>query len=143
MNAIQAKNLVDGLSYEKEFLPIINSLFEMPFVKLPQYDQLDFINRRNKMVIEVKNRNITKQQYVDVMIGCNKLRKIRELLKANFRGFLFFNFTDGLYYYEVKTEDDEGMYVGMGGRNDRGKNERKLCYFIPNRLLTKAEKLIL
>tara|TARA_R110000824_G_scaffold230198_1_gene417834 strand:- start:205 stop:519 length:315 start_codon:yes stop_codon:yes gene_type:complete len=104
---------------------------------------MDFINREKKILVEVKNRRIRHDSFNEIMIGLNKIKKAREMKKNGFRTFIFWNFKDGLYFYEPIEKDEHGMYIADGGTRRRGENEVKLCYFVPHSLLTKAEKLIL
>ena len=143
MNAIKQADLTFGLNYEKKFQPIIEELFCMKFKKMGYYSQMDFINRENKILVEVKNRRIRHNSFNEIMIGKNKIEKARKMKNDGFRTFIFWNFKDGLYFYEPKEKDEGGMYLADGGTSRRGENEIKLCYYIPHSLLTKAEKLTL
>ena len=123
------KDLEFGLSNE-----------EILFDKLKVFDNT--IKKTNKMcfcdyegentLIELKTRRNTKDKYPTTMIGLNKITKF---LKSNKKGYCVFNFTDGIYYYEVDNETLKKCNTGRGGRNDRGRAEYKDYCFIPIELL--------
>ena len=55
MNTLALQDQKFGLDYEKEFLPIIETLFKMSFTKLGEFASYDFINREHKIFVEIKN----------------------------------------------------------------------------------------
>ena len=62
------------------------------------------------------------------MIGCNK---IKNALKVEGRKIIFcFKFEDGLFYWEFDKEKIPNLDLRLGGRIDRGKDERRPYYFI-------------
>ena len=70
------------------------------------------------------------------MISCNKLLFARHCGKDC---YFVFNFTDGLFYYKFdKMDYDTGVIrSAYGGRNDRGKDEKKPYCYINIKLLRK------
>ena len=68
------------------------------------------------------------------MIGVNKI----EFASKSCRECYFvFNFWDGVFNWKFNKEDIENgdVFYAMGGRCDRGRNERKLYAYIKNHLL--------
>ena len=92
MNSVKRADLIFGLNYEKEFQPIIEKLFNMKFLQLPKFSVIDFINRENKILIEVKHRRCNHNSYNEIMIGTNKIDKARKMKKEGFRTFIFWKF---------------------------------------------------
>mgnify|MGYP006160766375 CR=1 FL=1 len=88
--------------------------------KTTKYHAFDFIN--DKYVIEVKTRRIRHNQYKTQIFGENKLRAGAKYLQEGKQPIFVFNCTDGVFcWYQSK---DDIVQTAMGGRSDRGKQER-------------------
>lgn len=96
---------------------------------LDRYNSFDFEN--DKILIELKTRRTYHNSYFDTMISASKIDKgtieLRNGRKE--RVLFFFQFTDGLYYYELK----EDIIL----RKDYFKGV--LYYFIPVEMLKETE----
>jgi hypothetical protein len=70
------------------------------------------------------------------MIGKNK---VEFSLKSKRKCILAWRFTDGIFYYIVNKKDIESgdVFYAMGGRSDRGIDERKMVAYIKKELLVK------
>ena len=99
-------------------------LFKNPF------NYMDMISTDNKNVMELKSRNIKSNQYPDMMIGLNKINEAKYSYEKADYHFLFLC-KDGLYGWIYSPE--KKLNIRMGGRIDRGKDERKMCAFIPSK----------
>ena len=95
-----------------------------------KYAVFDFENK--DLQIELKNRRCSSKTYPSMMIGLNKIIKAQQDIDKKKSIFLW-NLTDGLFMWEYNDED---YYVSMGGRTNRGKDERKQTAFIPMDCLT-------
>ena len=84
------------------------------------------------ILVELKTRKCTKNKYESTMIGCNKITdaqtKINEI--PNLKIYFVFSFTDCLTYWEYTAEKMRQLPIRKGGRNDRGKKEEGLYFYI-------------
>lgn len=141
-----------GTKFEDLLLEYLNQNPELehgtPLVKFKNpYAQMDF--RNDEWRCELKSRRISIHSYQDLMIGANKIREaeINYNLRATHQTIIKYRFyfilKEGVYYWDFKPnpeEDDESeelyYYFKEGGRQDRGKDERKECAFIFTEHLT-------
>lgn len=68
--------------------------------------EYDFISNDNKIIFELKSRNVYKDQYHTTIIGKNKLDIANKKMKEGYKVYFLFKFNDGLYYTEY-TDDME------------------------------------
>jgi hypothetical protein len=70
------------------------------------------------------------------MIGENKIRFAE---KTNRKVILVWNFQDGVYFYQFDKNDisNGNITFRMGGRTDRGKDERKMYAYVSKDLIEK------
>lgn len=96
-----------------------------------KYDLFDY--ESDTVLIELKTRRNFHNTYFDTMIGSNKIeegcRQLNKKLKQ--KVMFYFQFTDGLFYYELKED--------FVLRRDYFKG--KAYYFIPIELLCRSEVL--
>ena len=130
MNNRKQKDLEFGNYYERKVIEWLNendySNDKLKFFKNP-FNVMDMCNSKN--IIELKTRRINHNQYFDLMIGLNKIVEAEKNTNDDIQYTMIFLCKDGLYgwtYCEGKPYD-----IRMGGRSDRGKDERKLCAFLP------------
>jgi hypothetical protein len=116
-----------GLESEELCLPILKEKFDKYLMKnTNQYAIFDYIG--GKCFVELKTRRFESTKYPDMMIGVNK---INSCLKVKNRDIYFcFKFTDGLYYWEFHPDKVKELDLRLGGRIDRGVDERRPYYFI-------------
>lgn len=100
-----------------------------------KYNVVDYIN--DKWVCELKSRRYSIHDFADLMIGKNKIEEAEKAYKnENHKSYRFyFTMKEGIYYWDFQynpenDEDDMIYYFGMGGRTDRGIDERKECAYI-------------
>jgi hypothetical protein len=71
------------------------------------------------------------------MIGVNK---IKNAMKVEGRKVIFcIKFDDGLFYWEFDKEKIDNLDLRLGGRIDRGVDERRPYYFLKVSDMTKIE----
>ena len=107
---------------------------------LDKYNIIDYVNDTH--LIELKSRRVYRRTYETTMIGQNKIDAMKKGLLLGMRCICLFNFTNGLYYYEITKDSIKNIKENMyGGRSDRGDNEYKAngYTYIPTLLLTKIE----
>jgi hypothetical protein len=106
-----------------------------------KYSVLDFHSTEHKLICEVKGRRVSSKTYSTTMIGANKLEFARKLNLEGNTILFFFDFTDGLYYFDYKdfhTISQHKWYSKkIGGTNKRGLSEYKVHNYIPICLLKK------
>ena len=108
------------------------------------FDVIDFIDKTNKVGIELKSRTNAYNTYPTTFITKHKIDVMRKLMKKkDYEIFLYFVFRDlkgckieKCYYYQLLKEEREGEYTEWGGTWRRGRRERKLHYYIPIKYLT-------
>ena len=86
---------------EQEILIKVNKQFERNFVKSPKrYDTFDGTDE--EYLVEIKCRNVKKEQYPDTLIGANKIKKLTIENKL----LCIFKFLDGDFYYWWNADDN-------------------------------------
>lgn len=101
-----------------------------------KWNVVDFIN--DEWVCELKSRRYSIHSFHSFMVGENKLREAEEeYKKEHHKQFRFyFILREGVYYWDFEpnppedSEEEINYYYEMGGRNDRGKDERKITGYI-------------
>lgn len=119
---------------EDKCLPIFREKIDKKLAKTNQYSYVDYISPNS--YVEIKTRNCNHDAYEDIMIGKNK---VLFCLKSHRNCYLAWNFQDGIYYWKVNQQDitDGKVYYAMGGRQDRGIDERKEVAYVKRELLVK------
>ena len=133
MNNKQQKDIEMGNYYERKVLKWFNandySQNKLSFYSNP-FNVMDMVSQDRKNILELKSRRILHLQYPDIMIGLNKIEEAIKHSK-NYDYYLLFLCKDGLYKW--KYAKGKKYDIRMGGRMDRGKDERKMCAFIPTK----------
>jgi hypothetical protein len=129
------KDLNFGLPNEELLLPLIRRTFDAT-IKRTTNRNFVFDYEGVDTYAELKTRRIYHNQFDDIMIGKNKLDFA---LNCGKDVFFCYSLIDGNYYYKFSKEDisNQGITFREGGRQDRGKDERKKCGFIKTNLLKK------
>ena len=99
-----------------------------------EFNLFDLRDKKNKIIVEVKERYNTKNKYPTTMVGENKYIKAKDYFDRSYEVLFVFKFTDGIYYYEYCNED---LPVKIGGRCDRGRPEYKNYVYIDIKKLIK------
>lgn len=123
-----------GIAEENKLLDLFRERFDKCLCKTSTTAIIDYISP--KTYLELKSRNCNHDKFEDIMIGENKIRFAE---KTNRRVVLVWNFQDGVYYYDFDKNDitNGKITFRMGGRSDRGKNEKKICAYVSRDLLQK------
>ncbi len=121
-----------GDAYEVKFNKLINTWFDCPFEKERSgWGTIDFFNKDNKVAVEVKRRRINKGQFYDIIIGYNKYRAARKLMRKGYKVYFFWKFKDRLCFWNVPTILPDYVKIAKGGTYRRGNNETSDCLYIP------------
>lgn len=130
MNNHFRKDRTFGATNEQKVLDYINKNTIDKFIKTKdRYCYYDFEN--TNYICELKSRRNSYRAYPTTMVSQSKIDKS----ETNNKKLLFlFLFTDGLYSYKYKSDDD--LKLGLGGRNDRINKEINKYCFIPIKLLS-------
>jgi uncharacterized protein (DUF3820 family) len=131
VNQVKRNDLIYGDIKEKDLLPVLEDYFKVKLTKLGEYNEFDFVNKEKKILVELKSRRITKDQYPSTMIGYNKIEKGFDKIEEGYSIYFVFCFLDVLSYYELELVTYNHKWVSIGGRTDRGKVERKDYCYIP------------
>jgi hypothetical protein len=130
----QTSDLIFGDNIEKQCIIKFNEYFKCSLQKISKCSIIDFIDEDNKIVIELKGRRVKKHQYIDTMIGTNKLIESDKYIKLGYTVYFAFSFTDKLCYYQYNGTINKS-WCRNGGRCDRGRDEYNQYYNIPCKLL--------
>ena len=113
----------------------IEQFFNQKLNKLDYYNDFDFTNNNNNLLIELKSRRCKITDYSDTMISISKINKAKKLIKNKNKKidvyFFFYYIQNDLYYWKyddiVLRVDNNCNYRGI----------RKPYTYIPTNLLTK------
>ena len=119
-----------GLKNETECFNKIQKFFNEPIEKLDYYNNFDFSNLDNSIMIELKSRRCKITEYNDTMISISKINKAKKLIKNKDKKiqiyFFFYHLDDDLYYW--KYDDKTILRVD-------NKKKNKFQFFYPYFLL--------
>ena len=133
-NNLKNIDLKFGLNSEKIILEIIKKKFNNNIIQTNKYDIFDFYDDENKIYFELKTRKCSKNQYLDSMIGLNKINYASKN-HSDYTFYFIFAFDDDILYW--KYDENIQLNYRSGGRNDRNKNEYKDYAYIPINLMSK------
>ena len=114
----------------------IEKFFNQKLNKLDYYNDFDFTNNNNNLLIELKSRRCKITDYSDTMISISKINKAKKIIKNKNTKidvyFFFYYLHNDLYYWKFDDKinlrvDDNCNYRGI----------RKSYAYIPTNLLTK------
>ena len=104
--------------------------------KLDYYNEFDFTNSDNTIMIELKSRRCKITEYNDTMISLLKINKAKKLVKNKNKNiqiyFFFFYLQNELYYWKYNDKIDLRV-----GNNCDYRGIRKPYAYIETKLLTK------
>jgi hypothetical protein len=123
-----------GFDEEKKILPILNKFFKLNMETRHRKAPLDFIDRKNKVVAELKARHHSFDTFPSWMIGMNKMDCAFEWIRKGYIFYFINTYENGdIYFYELKNKNHfDEKWEHMGGRTDRGKDEKYLYAYIPS-----------
>ena len=122
MNQTKIRDLQFGNSNETRIKPKLDHVFGNLIDNniLNKYSKIDFQN--DSFAIEYKRRRIQFGRYPTLFFDEGKINEGWEYVRRGIRTFFIWECNDDLYYWELKTGE---YFYEVGGRTDRGKNERK------------------
>jgi hypothetical protein len=140
INAIKKKDLEVGKKSENDMITKFNGVFgELKFTG--RYDNFDFYN--NDFYVELKTRNIKHNQYKTLFFSEFKFFKGLEFIKLNKRVVFIWRCKNGCFYWELKNDNYESEgFMAIGGRTDRGKNERYNLFNVKIEFIKPLEEFI-
>ena len=125
-----------GLENERICQSKIENFFNEKLNKLDYYNDFDFSNSDNTIMIELKSRRCSINEYNDTMLSISKINKAKKLSKNKNKNiqiyFFFYYLKNELYYWKYNEKiilriDNNCNYRGI----------RKSYTYIPTNLLTK------
>ena len=99
-----------GLKNETECFEKIQNFFNEKIIKLDYYNNFDFSNSDNTIIIELKSRRCKIDDYEDTMINISKINKAKKLVKNKDKKFeiyfFFYYLQNDLYYWKFDDKID-------------------------------------
>jgi hypothetical protein len=135
MDQTEKDKIMGDLEEDRMCLAIQDKL-NIVLIHTDENHPMDFIDE-NGNYYEIKSRRTKYETYSTTMISANKIKFCKK--DTTKRYIFFFTFSNGDYYYEYNPLDQFGF--GLGGRIDRGRDERRQYCYIPIKLLKKLELL--
>ena len=124
MNSRYYEDKKRGMINEIKFKAYMEHTLNRPIKKYKdQYAELDF--RDGKNLLELKGRGISHNQFPSTIFGYNKLLKARKKYNQGYSIFFYFLFTDGLYRWKYKEDENDILCISPVRRVDRGRIEYK------------------
>jgi hypothetical protein len=126
-----------GFENENNNIDILNKFFKTEFIKNTRYSIVDFINKDNNILIEMKSRRIPHNKYETCIIGQNKIDFFNKNL--NSECYIVYCYSDGLFYIKYDKELFNNFKNDNFKRtyNRFNKNEISSVKLIPYQKLTK------
>ena len=114
-----------GLENEKLCITKIQSFFNQKLIKLDYYNDFDFTNSQNSILIELKSRRCKIGEYNDTMVSVSKINKAKKIVKNKTKIteiYFFFLFSNNdLYFWKyddtVKLRIDSCVYRSKTTKN--------------------------
>jgi hypothetical protein len=133
-----ANDVAFGNKSEDECLKALKDKFDPFLIKnTNKFAIFDYIG--SKCFLELKTRKFSSDKYKDTMIGVNK---IKNAVKNERKVIFCFRFDDGLFYWEfdkMNSLTNGDLDLRLGGRTDRGIDERRPYYFIKTSAMKKID----
>lgn len=136
-NHIAVRNRQMGNKNEKIVLKVISKWFENSEFEDEKtgWGVIDFVDKKNKLCVELKSRRIKKWGFPSIIIGKNKYIQSRKMMMKGYKAFFLFKFIDRICFYPVPMILPNCIEKKLGGTEKRGKNEMSDCLYIPMELL--------
>ena len=122
MNDIKKQDLKFGFSNEERVKPQLDNVFGELINNnvIDKYSKIDFQN--DNFAVEYKRRRINFGQYNTLFFDEGKIEEGFKYVNNGKRVFFVWECNNGLFYWELKENE---YFIEIGGRVDRGKDERK------------------
>ena len=125
-----------GLENERICQRKIEKFFNEEIIKLDYYNNFDFSNSDNTILIELKSRRCTINEYSDTMINISKINVAKKLSKNKNKKiqiyFFFYYLQNELFYWKYNDKIDLRV-----DNNCNYRGIRKPYAYIETKLLTK------
>jgi len=95
-----------GINQELIMLEKLKQKF--PNIRMTQdrYNNFDYVDEENKILIELKSRRINSDnKYPSTILGSNKIQNGLLKKKEGYTVYYFFNYLDCIKYYRLKKKD--------------------------------------
>tara|TARA_R110000772_G_scaffold164554_1_gene275987 strand:- start:119 stop:541 length:423 start_codon:yes stop_codon:yes gene_type:complete len=140
MNTIKKNDLEVGKKSEESMITKFNSVFgELQFTG--KFDNFDYYN--DDFYVELKTRNIRHNQFQTLFFSDKKYLKGLEFIKLNKRVVFIWKCKDGCFFWELKNDNHETEgFLAVGGRTDRGKNERYMLFNVKTKFIKPLDDFI-
>ena len=125
-----------GLENERICQRKIEKFFNEEIIKLDYYNNFDFSNSDNTILIELKSRRCTINEYSDTMINISKINVAKKLSKNKNKKiqiyFFFYYLQNELFYWKYNDKIDLRV-----DNNCNYRGIRKQYAYIETKMLTK------
>ena len=119
-----------GFNHEQVEKEKLEKFFCVKLKTTPKYHIFDYVGKN--IVIELKTRRCSKNDYTTTMISLHKINKAKRYIEKHINVFFCFKFNCGnVYYYEYTDKSNDEIIFKMGGRNDREQPEYNIYGYIP------------
>ena len=123
------KRVKQGLDNEDYLKEYIEEDLNIKLDKTQKFVKYDFINIKEKMIVELKTREVIKNQYKTTIIGKDKIDFFLKKIQEGFIVYLYFGFKDGLY--KIKLEEEIFNTFQISNIGCRFRENKKPHYEIP------------
>jgi hypothetical protein len=142
----KANDLQFGIPKEKQMLSHFNKYLNSE-LKLSddRYSKFDYIDTKNKIIVELKSRRVKMKKYKDVLVNKGKVDYGFKMIRKGYSVYIAWAFTDQLCIYQLSKKNYSKHWIKNNhlGRYDRGKKEYNDVVFIPVHKMAKITKLLL
>lgn len=106
-----------GRKIEDQSLPILNQHFDCNFERNENniWDVLDFKDHEKKIIVEVKGRRISSEEFEDTLITASKITAGYQAIDEGWKVYFVFVFTDKMMMTELF--EDSSFKVKFTGTN--------------------------
>jgi hypothetical protein len=126
------KDIILGLKGEKRVKEFLDDEWKIELEYTDEFHPFDLYYKKQNLYIEVKTRRCKHNKYKTLYFSKAKLDYINQNPSNNY--MFVYNLNDGLYLWKFNINQ---LFLSMGGRTDRGKNEVKYLCNIPVKYLIK------
>lgn len=123
------KRVKQGLENEDFLKEYIEENLNIRLEKTQKFTKYDFINIEEKIIIELKTREVIRSQYKTTIIGKDKIDFFYKKIQEGFIIYLYFCFKDGLY--KIKLEEEVFSTFKISNIGCRFREIKKPHYEIP------------
>ena len=127
-----------GFTGEEKVKPFLDDYFDAQFIEdKTRWRSYDFIDTKKKIVLEMKTRRVSVDQYDTTCINIKKYYTMLKFLERGYTCYFIFKFTDGVYYFPVVESLPDSIEIREIRDTRRGCIELQKGLYIPTGLLVK------